>query len=94
MSLRFYIDPETDYPHIYGHGVQEYEVEDVMLSPGEDIPGRENSRIAIGQTRGGRYILVVYVRDPQPDSVFIITAYQLTGNALAAYRRRMRRRSR
>ena len=94
MNLRFYIDPETDYPHIYGHGVQEYEVEDVMLSPGEDIPGRENSRIAIGQTRGGRYILVVYVRDPQPDSVFIITAYQLTGNALAAYRRRMRRRSR
>ena len=94
MNLRFYIDPETDYPHIYGHGVQEYEVEDVMLSPGEDIPGRENSRIAIGQTRGGRYILVVYVRDPQPDSIFIITAYQLTGNALAAYRRRMRRRSR
>ena len=94
MNLRFYIDPETDYPHIYGHGVQEYEVEDVMLSPGEDIPGRENSRIAIGQTRGGRYILVVYVRDPQTDSVFIITAYQLTGNALAAYRRRMRRRSR
>ena len=93
MNLRFYIDPETDYPHIYGHGVQEYEVEDVMLSPGEDIPGRENSRIAIGQTRGGRYILVVYVRDPQLDSVFIITAYQLTGNALAAYRRRMRRRS-
>ena len=94
MNLRFYIDPETDYPHIYGHGVREYEVEDVMLSPGEDIPGRENSRIAIGQTRGGRYILVVYVRDPQPDSVFIITAYQLTGNALAAYRRRMKRRSR
>ena len=94
MNLRFYIDPETDYPHIFDHGVREYEVEDVMLSPGEDVPGRGDSRIAIGQTRGGRYILVVYVRDPQPDSVFIITAYQLTGNALAAYRRRMRRRSR
>ena len=94
MDLRFYIDPETGDPHIYGHGVQEYEVADVLESPGEDIPGRGDSRIAIGQTGGGRYLLVVYKRDPEPDSAFVITAYQLTGNALAAYRRRMRRRNR
>ena len=94
MNLRFYTDPESGYPHIYDHGVDEYEVEDVIMDPGEDMPGRGNSRIAIGQTRGGRYILVVYVRDPEPASVFVVTAYDLTGRALAAYRRRMRRRNR
>ena len=95
MNLRFHIDPETGYPHIYDHGVEEYEVEDVIMESGEDMPGRGNSRIAIGQTWGGRYLLVVYVRDSEPlDSVFIITAYDLTGRTLAAYRRRIRRRNR
>lgn len=94
MNLRFYTDPETGYPHIYDHGVDEYEVEDVIMDPGENRVGRGNSRIAIGQTRGGRYLRVIYVRDPEPDSVFVITAYDLTGRALAAYRRRMRRRNR
>lgn len=93
MNLRFYIDPETRRPHIYGHGVQEHEVEDVVRSPGEDRPGRDESRVAIGQTQGGRYLRVIYKRDMDSDSVFIITAYDLTGRPLSAYRRRMRRRS-
>ncbi len=65
-----------------------------MASPAEDVPGRRNSRLAIGQTLGGRYLLVVYVRDPEPDSAFVITAYELSGNALRAFRRRRRRRQR
>ena len=48
MNIRFYIDPETELPHIYRHDVNEDEVEDVLLKPGEDRPGKENSRIAIG----------------------------------------------
>ena len=92
MITRFYIDPETRLPHIYNHGVQEYEVEDVLRKPGEDRPGKENSRIAIGQTNAGRYIRVIYVPDPEPDSVFVITAYELMGKPLKAYRRRSRRR--
>jgi hypothetical protein len=91
MNIRFYIDPETALPHIYGHQVDEGEVEDVLREPGEDRPGREDSRVAIGQTRAGRYIRVIYVPDPEPDSVFVITAYQLTGKPLMAYRRRRRR---
>jgi len=91
MNIRFYIDPETVLPHIYGHRVDEREVEDVLREPGEDRPGREDSRVAIGQTRAGRYIRVIYVPDPEPDSVFVITAYQLTGKPLMAYRRRRRR---
>ena len=92
MNLRFHIDPETDDLHIYRHGVEEHEVEDVLRSPGEDRQGREDSRVAIGQTGAGRYLRVIYKRDP--DSVFVITAYELIGKPLLAYRRRMRRRSR
>ncbi len=92
MKIRFYIDKESCLPHIYKHNVKEGEVEDVLRKPGEDRPGKENSRVAIGQTRGGRHLRVIYVPDPEPDSVFIITAYELAGNPLKAYRRRRRRR--
>jgi hypothetical protein len=92
MNTRFYSDPETRLPHIYNHDVRENEVEDVLRKPGEDRPGKENSRIAIGQTKGGRYLRVIYVPDPEPDSVFVITAYELKGKPLKAYRRRSRRR--
>src|SRR3972149_6924710 len=91
MNIRFYIDPETGEPHIYSHGVDETEAEDVLMNPGEDRPGREGSRIAIGQTRGGRYLRVVYVPDPKPESLFVITAYELKGKHLIAYRRRSKR---
>ena len=92
MKARFYIDPETRLHHIYNHEVREDEVEDVLRKSGEDRPGKENSRIAIGQTKVGRYLRVIYVPDPEPDSVFVITAYELTGKPLKAYRRRSRRR--
>ena len=32
MKLRFYMDPATDEPHIYNHGVEEAEVEDVLFA--------------------------------------------------------------
>lgn len=94
MRLRFYIDPETGQPHIYRHGVKEYEVEYVLLHPGEDRPGAGGSRVAIGQTEGGRYLRVINVPDPDMDSVFVITGYELTGKPLVAYRRRRRRKRR
>jgi hypothetical protein len=88
MNIRFYIDPQTDAPHIYNHDVTEDEVEDVLANPGEDKPGREGSRVAIGQTLGGRFLRVIYVPDPEPESVFVITAHELRGKPLTAYRRR------
>lgn len=92
MKLRFYIDPATDEPHIYEHDIAEDEVEDVLTRPGEDRPGRDGSRVVIGQTQSGRYLRVIYVPDPEPESVFVITAYELSGKPLAAYRRRRRKR--
>ena len=91
MNIRFYHDPATGEPHIYNHGVTEEEVEEVIRHPDEDRRGREGSRVAIGQTRAGRSLRVIYVPDPEPDSIFVITAYELRGKPLAAYRRRQRR---
>ncbi len=92
MRIRYYVDPATDLPHIYQHDVNEAEVEEILESPAEDRPGREGSRIAIGQTQAGRYLRVIYVPDPEPESVFVITAYELGGKPLIAFRRRRRRR--
>ncbi len=94
MNIRFYIDPETTLPHIYKHGVDEDEVEDILRRPGEDRLGRGGARVAIGQTRTGRYLRVIYIPDPEPASIFVITAYELRGKPLTAYRRRRRRRQR
>lgn len=86
MLVRFYIDSETDLPHIYKHDVDETDVEEVLYNVVEDRQGRDGSRIAIGQTSSGRYLRVIYV--PEPDSVFVVTAYELTPKALAAFKRR------
>jgi hypothetical protein len=94
MKVRFYVDPETEAPHIYGHGIDEEEVIHVLSNPGEDRPGREGSRVAIGKTRAGRYLRVIYVPDPEPESLFVITAYELRGKPLFAYRRRLRKKGR
>lgn len=92
MDVRYYLDPDTGQPHIYGHGISEDEAEFVLQHPGEDRPGRDDSRHALGQTSGGRYLRVIYVPDPDADSVFVVTAHELRGKPLQAYRRRVRRR--
>ena len=92
VEIRFHIDPETDEPHIFDHDVTEAEVVEVLRRAGEDRAGNEGSRVAIGQTAAGRHLKVSYVRDS--DGLFVITAYDLTGKALRAYRRRQRRRGR
>ena len=39
----------------------------------------------------GRVLRVIYVRDPDGDEAFVVTSYELTLKALAAFRRRRRR---
>ncbi|VVB91271.1 Uncharacterised protein [uncultured archaeon] len=91
MNIHYYIDPETDQPHIYTHHVSEAEVEDVISKPGEDRSGKDGSRVALGQSRAGRYLKVIYVIDLEPKSIFVITAFDLTGKPLVAYKRRSRK---
>jgi hypothetical protein len=90
VTVRFYVDPTTDQPHIYRHSVVEEEVEDVLERPMEDRAGRDGSRIALGQTEAGWYLRVIYVPDPTRGSVFVITAYELGEKARQALRRRQK----
>jgi Domain of unknown function (DUF4258) len=94
VDLHFFLDPETGEPHIYGHGVTEEELEEVLSNPSEERPGRGSSRVVIGATEAGRVLRVIYASDPDPPALFVITAYDLRGKPLAAYRRRQRRKRR
>lgn len=94
LRVRYFRNRATGEPYLLRHGVREFEVEDVLRRPGEDRPGQGGARVAIGRTKAGRCVRVIYVPDPEPDSVFVITAYELKGKPLAAFRRRMRRRPR
>jgi hypothetical protein len=91
VRIRYYIDPATGLPHIYEHGISEHEVEAILERPLQDIRGREDSRIAIGQTEEGRYLKVIYIPDPIPQSVFVITAHELGPKAKRAVRRKRRK---
>lgn len=66
-------------------------MKDVIFGSGEDRAGNDGVRMAIGQTRGGRYLRVVYVHDADTNSIFVITAFELAGKPLAAYKRRRRK---
>jgi hypothetical protein len=90
MKLRFFKDPETGEPHIGKHAVTEEEVRQVMARPGQDRRASGDSRKRLGQT----YLTVIYVPDQVGPGVFIITAYDLRGKALKAYRRYRRKKDR
>ena len=79
---------------MYRHGVYEAEVEEVLAAPGEDRPGRDGSRVALGQTQSGRYLRVIYATARAFDGLFVVTAYELRGKPLHAYRRLMKRKRR
>ena len=84
VDIRYFIDPDTGQPHIFGHGVAMDEVEYILRHAGEDRPGRGDSRHALGQSQSGRYLRVIYVPDTGADSVFVVTSYELRGKPLQA----------
>jgi hypothetical protein len=78
-------------PHIYNHNVDEAEVLDVLEGTHEERAGRDGTKVALGQTSAGRYLRVISVSDAAQGPTFVITAWELTGKALAAYRRRRKK---
>lgn len=94
MELRFWDDPESGLPHIYGHGVTEQEVQEVLGRPGLDYPAERNARARLGQTLAGRHLKIIYVPDESRDGAFVVTAFELRGKALRAFRRANRRKGR
>lgn len=91
MQVRFYYDGETGEPHLHKHGITQAEAVEALESSLEDRPGRDGSRIALGRTESGRYIRVVYIPDPDDNSVFVVTACDLKSREKQALARRMRR---
>jgi hypothetical protein len=91
MQVRFFIDPDTGFAHCETHGVYPEEALDILRGPSYQGPGKNGTRVAEGQTRNGRYLRVIFIRRDDGSNL-VITAYDLTGNAKAAYRRRKRRR--
>jgi hypothetical protein len=94
VDIRYHYDEDTGQPHVAAHDVTEAEVESVLRNAAEDRPARNDSRIAIGRTEAGRVLKVIYVPVEDGKGVFVVTAFDLTGKALAAFRRRLRKRGR
>jgi hypothetical protein len=92
MEVRFYIDPTTDEPHIYNHDVAESEALEILRTTTDRGPARNGAMQAIGRTRLGRYLKVVYIHDA--DGIVVLTAYDLRSQERKAFRRRQRRHKR
>jgi hypothetical protein len=92
METRFFIDPESGLAHCCEeHGITEREVLDVLRRPADVFERSDGSMVAEGQTVAGRHLRVIYREFPDRGYTFVITAYDLKGNAKRAYRRRHRR---
>lgn len=93
MDIRYYID-DSGEPHIYGHDVTEREVEEVLARPLERTPGRKGNSIALGRTRAGRLLKVVYSVEDDGSGLLVITAFDLPAKQARALNRRLRRKHR
>jgi 6-phosphogluconolactonase (cycloisomerase 2 family) len=91
MNIEFYIDSDTGVPHIARHRVEKWEAVDVLENAQADYNARDGTRAALGQTRDGRYLRVIYRRLDGGDRR-IITAFDLSPSAKRALRRSRRRR--
>jgi len=91
VEVRFYLNPRTGEPHIFDHGVTESEANDVLDDPAEIRPARDGAMSALGRTRNGRLVRVVYRFNITDDSYLVITAFEPGPAAARAFRRRQRR---
>jgi S-adenosylmethionine:tRNA-ribosyltransferase-isomerase (queuine synthetase) len=89
--MRFHLDPSGD-PHIWDHNVTESEVVEALVDPLEAIRGRGTSVIAIGKTRSGRCLKVIYSPDDAGNGIFVVTAFDVPPKQIRALRKRMKRR--
>jgi len=82
LKLKFYIDTETNEPHIYKHEISEAEIVEFF----QEIKYLERKRNdksyeAFGRIHSNRFLHVVY-RKEAADVFFIITAYDIEDKEL------------
>lgn len=89
MQFRW-IDWNRD--HVAGHGVGWEEAEMVVRQTRPPFPQQlgDDKLLVVGQGHGGRFLQVIYVREPE-DMVFVIHARPLTDREKRRYRRRKRK---
>jgi len=68
--------------------VSEREVVELFSNAPLKLRVSGDAYMASGQTDGGRYLKTIYREETY--GIFVITAYDLRGKALAAYKRRRR----
>jgi len=89
MQVRFNRDRETGLAHCEDHNVSERQAIQVLSTNPLRLRGGDGTTIVLGQTYAGRYLRIICrIED---DDVFVITAYDLRGKALLAFKRRRRR---
>jgi uncharacterized DUF497 family protein len=78
--------------HLAEHGVDWDEAETVVRQAKPPFPQQigEDKLLVMGKGRGGRFLQVIFVLDPE-DTVFVIHARPLTGREKKRYRRRQRK---
>ena len=77
------------------HGVETWEVEDVLLGNPEFRRGPKGRRLgedvyyALGQTDSGRYLFVVFIRK-RGSKALVLTAREMTRREKTGYRKRQK----
>ena len=69
------------------HGVERYEVEEMLLGEPHVLRGPVGLYYALGRTDAGRYLVVVF-RKLSPESARIVTARDMDASERRTYRRR------
>ena len=75
--------------HVAPHGVTWTEVEEALTPPIVEENGDRDSRLVLGRTFGGRYLLMVVAPDPDAPTVFVVTARGMTDAERRRYRSRI-----
>ena len=89
MHIRFYRDPATGEPSTT---MMSQKMKSKMSSVAQVKTTWVGKGLVLPSVRHGLEVFrVIYVPDPEPDSIFVITAYELRGKPLTVYRRRQRR---
>lgn len=74
--------------HIARHNVRPDEVEDVLFSrPRYRTPGIDGTTLVFGQSRAGRYLLVV-ITDAYDGGIYIVTAREMTDSEKRLFKRK------
>jgi uncharacterized DUF497 family protein len=75
--------------HIAEHSVEPEDAEQVVRQKGSPFPQQigDDKLLVMGQGRGGRYLQVIYILDPD-ETAFVIHTRPLTDREKKRYRRR------